>query len=172
MLDDKKGANSPTDLFAKPDLGIREAEGMLAKLLRKILCDIMGDDKLFQCTQRLARYNTLLTRWISNPRNGIQDDRVKQATLRGNINKQLTAAKMSVKVFLVFLQIFRCKEFEITIKPTWEDGRQTEHTLTFTNLLLPDGQDHDMNDEIKRDLQELRDGEHTEPSPIDSDDRS
>ena len=137
MFQDKK-PQGLKHLFKQSDVGTRQAQGMLARLWRKILCDRLGSHHIFTDTGRLALYSRLVDAFVKHPRNGIQNDRAKQATMKGNLAKQLLHDRMSPDVFLTQLQIWRCQGFELVIRPIWEDGTQTEHSITVTNLMSPD----------------------------------
>lgn len=162
-------SNKKQSIFAKEDLGVRDADGMLAKLFRTLLRDLLQMDNLFSETNRLALLNRRLEDWVRHPRNEMQHDRNKQSTLKGNLLKQLYATKMSPKVFLVWMQIWRAQEFEVIIRPKWENGKTTEHVIKFTNLI-------EMNispDDVSTDIEgNNNDYDNTDDSPVDSGDRA
>lgn len=94
------------------------AGGVLSRLWRQMLID-MGIGPV--------HYDMLLQRYVTDPRNGIPNNRKDQTSARGNIVKELAKPHMTWKVFCKGLRYLAIVRFELIIKAYHYDGRTSTH---------------------------------------------
>lgn len=100
------------------DKEIGKARGILARMFRKILAD---------ANIKYWEWDSLMERYLNNPRNRVPNNTKDRSSARGNLNKELYRETMTWKVFdkaLRFLSPVRVR-FEVHI--TWENKRTTIH---------------------------------------------
>ena len=108
-------------IIASPDKEITKtagAGGVLSRLWRQMLMD-MGIGPV--------HYDMLLQRYVTDPRNGIPNNRKDQTSARGNIVKELAKPHMTWKVFCKGLRYLSIVKFELIIKAYHYDGRTSSH---------------------------------------------
>ena len=109
------------------------AQGVLAKLFRKIVADL--DIGAFGWSQLMQAY-------LDNRANGIAQNAKDRSTARGNLNKELNRGQLSWKVFLKAIRFFGAVRADFTVKLWFANKKVTEHTVTmFDRVPVKRGKD-------------------------------
>ncbi len=105
------------DLLNSDDKGVREARGVLTVLWRQLLV-IRGIDGW--------QWDKLMRAYLSDPRNGIQNNSRDRSSARGNLNKELKRDDMTWRVFLKALNFLGPVRVIFSVRITWANGETDE----------------------------------------------
>lgn len=94
---------------------IRDPQGFLSRLFIQICADLRI---------KPMRWGKLMSDYVSDPRNHTDKS---QESLRGNMTKQLTGARMSRLNFIRALRWLQFTHVEITLRATHRNGTVTNH---------------------------------------------
>lgn len=105
------------DMLNSDDKRVAEARGVLSKLWRQLLMvlDIDG-----------WKWDRLMRIYLTDPRNGIQNNSRDRSSARGNLNKELKRDDMTWRVFLKALNFLDPIRVVFTVRITFKDGRTHE----------------------------------------------
>ncbi len=134
-------------LLESSDKGISSAKNPLALLFRQILRDLK---------MQPYRWNQLMDRFLSNPRNGIPDSSRDRASARGNLNKELFKERLTFGTLLRGLALLDPRKVRFELHCTWTNGKTTIHgvdVLTRRHTVGSDQAIDAMPDEIDELLQ-------------------
>lgn len=108
------------DMLSSPTKGVEEASGVLARLFRLILMDLnishMG-------------LNSLMIRWLEDPRNGIANNGKSRSSERGNMIKEMTRGDMTWKVFVKCIRFLAPIEMRFEVHLKWSAKKTTVHGI-------------------------------------------
>lgn len=114
-------------ILSAPDKGASKTygiNGVLARLFRTMLKDLGVDG---------ARWGSLMSDYLTDPRNAVPENKRDKTSARGNINKELFRPQMTWKVFFKGLRFLKIAEFEIQIITVRKNGQRYVHV---TNVVL------------------------------------
>ena len=116
-----------TDILRSPDKQIKRTfggNGVLSRLWRQILLDLgIGPE----------RFGVILQEFVTNPINGIPNNKKDQISCRGNLTKELARPQMTWKVFMKALRFLNIISIEITLTAKHVNATTTIHK-TVVNL--------------------------------------
>lgn len=84
--------------------------------------------RLDQDSEVLIRWNKLLTSYLQDPRNAIEQDPFHIQAARGNLHKELFKGSMSWKVFIKACRVLQAIKIDFNIKLHLPSGKSIEHT--------------------------------------------
>ncbi|MDH2154268.1 hypothetical protein [Stenotrophomonas sp. GD03657] len=105
-------------LLESNDKGISSAKNPLALLFRQVLRDLK---------MQPYRWNQLMDRFLTNPRNGIPDSSRDRASARGNLNKELFKDKLTFGTLFRGLALLDPRKVRFELHCTWTNGKTTIH---------------------------------------------
>lgn len=105
-------------LLESADKGTGTAKNPLALLFRLILRDLR---------MQPYRWNQLMDRFLSNPRNGIADNPRDRSSARGNLNKELFKDKLTFGTIMRGLALLDPTKVRFEIHCTWKNAKTTIH---------------------------------------------
>jgi hypothetical protein len=119
--------NKITKLLRSYDKGLSKTfgpNGVLSRLWRQILYDLgIGPNQ----------FNLLMHDYLSDPRNGVPNNKKDQTSMRGNMSKELWKPQMTWKVFLKAMRFLQLVKITFTVEAHHANGRITLHS-TDVNL--------------------------------------
>ena len=121
-------------LLNDPEKGMHETygtNGILAHLFRRMLRDLNVSP---------MRWGNLMYDFITDPRNGVPDNKKDQTSYRGNFVKEFERRQMTWKVFCKAMRFLQLMRIELVIRAHHKGGRVTEHS-TFVNFGAVDRED-------------------------------
>ncbi len=132
-------------LLSDPEKGMNETygtNGILAHLFRRMLRDLKVSP---------MRWGNLMYDFITDPRNGVPDNKKDQTSYRGNFVKEFERRQMTWKVFCKAMRFLQLPRIEIVIRAHHKHGKITEHSafVNFGVTEREDGQEppYDVDDE-------------------------
>ena len=136
--------NPLNEILEDPKKGVNKTHGTpgtLARLFRTILLDLnIGG---FQ-------FAVLMTKFLTDPRNRIPDNKRDQTSNRGNLNKEFQKDRMTWKVFCKGLRFLQFVRFRIIIEGERVNGSVSRHQVD-VNLELSEPDTDEFNDEYEDD---------------------
>ncbi len=111
------GYNDDQDMLNADNKGVEEARGHLSKMWRTLLVarDIDG-----------WKWDRLMRIYLTDPRNGIQNNSRDRSSARGNLNKELKRDDMTWRVFEKALKFLDPIRIVFTVRVTFKDGKTVE----------------------------------------------
>lgn len=128
--------NKLVRLLNDPNKGMTETygtNGILAHLFRRMLRDLNVSP---------MRWGSLMYDFITDPRNGVPDNKKDQTSYRGNFVKEFERRQMTWKVFCKAMRFLQLPRIELVIRAHHRNGKVTEHA-TFVNFGVGGPQDDD-----------------------------
>lgn len=126
--------NKLVRLLNDPTKGMNETygtNGILAHLFRRMLHDLNVSP---------MRWGSLMYDFITDPRNGVPDNKKDQTSWRGNFVKEFERRQMTWKVFCKAMRFLQLPRIELVIRAHHRNGKVTEHS-TFVNFGIMEEQD-------------------------------
>jgi hypothetical protein len=120
--------NNDEDILSDTDKGVKEARGVLAVIFRQFL-------KIRGITGYV--WERLMTTWLDDPGNGVEDNSRARSTARGNLNSALRRPDMTWRVFMRALEFLRAARVDFIVKVTWFDGSTDTVTARLKDLSGP-----------------------------------
>lgn len=96
------------------------ANGALSKLWRQILFDLNINN---------IRFESLMDDFLNHWQHGHPGDRKKQASLKGNINKEFEKEKMTWRVFCKAMSFLKLRGFRLVIEAEHQDRSKSKHEV-------------------------------------------
>jgi len=133
--------NKLVRLLNDPTKGMNEtytnSNGILAHMFRRMLHDLNVSP---------MRWGSLMYDFITDPRNGVPDNKKDQTSYRGNFVKEFERRQMTWKVFCKAMRFLQLPRIELVIRAHHRNGKVTEHA-TFVNFGVAGGPDDDREDD-------------------------
>jgi hypothetical protein len=107
--------------------GTYGAGGVLSRLWRQQLKDLGIN---------IQRWNDLMYKFVTDPRNGYPNNKRDQQSARGNLTKEFARPQMTWKVFMKAQRFLGVKDLTIAIECNFIDGRRSVHSAP-VNFGLP-----------------------------------
>jgi hypothetical protein len=126
--------NKLVRLLNDPTKGMNETfgtNGILAHLFRKMLHDLNVSP---------MRWGSLMYDFITDPRNGVPDNKKDQTSWRGNFVKEFERRQMTWKVFCKAMRFLQLVKIRFIVEAYHRNGKVTEHS-TFVNFGVVEEQD-------------------------------
>jgi hypothetical protein len=126
--------NKLVRLLNDPTKGMYETygiNGILAHLFRRMLHDL---------NVNTLRWGSLMYDFITDPRNGVPDNKKDQTSMRGNFVKEFERRQMTWKVFCKAMRFLQMVRIQLIIRAHHRNGEVTEHS-TFVNFGAAEEQD-------------------------------
>jgi len=113
--------SSMHEILNSPDKQVTKTfggNGVLSRLWRQILLDLgIGPE----------RFGIILQDHVTNPLNGIPNNKKDQISYRSNLTKELAKPQMTWKVFMKALRFLNILKVEITLTAYHANTKVTEH---------------------------------------------
>ena len=109
-------------ILKSPDRDVSKTaggNGVLSRLWRQILWDLNIDS---------SQFGRLLQRYVTDPTNGVPNNRKDQISIRGNLTKEFARPHMTWKVFCKALRFINIKKIEIVLYAHHMNDKVTTHT--------------------------------------------
>lgn len=133
--------NLLTELLEDPNKGVNKtygAVGTLSRLFRQMLKDLNISG---------YQFGLLMSKFLSDPRNHIPDNKKDQTSNRGNLNKEFQKGTMTWKVFCKAMRFLQIVRFKITLEAVRENGKTTTHVVNVNlELTEPENDEFDEDD--------------------------
>jgi hypothetical protein len=108
---------------------VSKAKGVLSRLLRVLM---------FEWGINPKAYNSYMTKWLTNPANGVYKDSNERSTVRGNINKEFARPNISWSVIMKAFRFFAVWRVDLRIICWKADGKDPSyHKFGFTTGVVP-----------------------------------
>lgn len=101
------------------EIGSGSVDSILASLFMKIIKDLHLDSTM--------RFNQLMERFLSDPRNGYPQNIKERSSARGNLRKELMRNVQTWKVFCKGLRFINVNRFKIIVELHHANGEITSH---------------------------------------------
>ena len=109
-------------LLRESDRGTSKAQGPLARLYRQILFDLNITPHQF---------DTLMSRWLNDPKNKIPDHSARRSNDRGNMTKALLKSEMTFKSFIRAVSFLAPIKMDLEVRLHWPfKSKITVHSIS------------------------------------------
>lgn len=109
-------------LLRESDRGTSKAQGPLARLYRQILFDLNITPHHF---------DTLMTRWLNDPKNKVPDHSARRSNDRGNMTKALLKSEMTFKSFIRAVSFLSPIKMDLEVRLHWSfNSKITIHSIS------------------------------------------
>lgn len=143
---DRAGQTKMSQILSDPEAACKTRPPTPNGILSRLFITM-----LYNLGISVQRWGQLMADFVTDPRNGVSDNRRDQTSARGNLHKEFSKRQMTWKVFIKALRFLRFVRADFIVIAYDAEGKETIHKTTIhlnsrntSNVQIEgDDEDHD-----------------------------
>lgn len=122
---DRAGQNKMAQILNNPDRAYKTRPPTPNGILSRLFIVMISNLGI-----TVQRWGQLMADFVTDPRNGVSDNRRDQTSARGNLHKEFSKQQMTWKVFIKALRFLRFVKADFIVVAYDAQGNETIHKTT------------------------------------------